>query len=66
MRVAFDGFVLDTTTYELLREGTAVPMDPQVFDALTYLVRHRDRVITKEELLDEIWGDRFVSESTLP
>ena len=40
-------------------------MQPQVFDVLGYLITHRDRVVPKEELLDEIWGDRFVSESTL-
>src|ERR1700712_2109484 len=40
-------------------------MEPQVYDVLTYLLAHRDRVVPKEELLDEIWGDRFVSESAL-
>ena len=40
-------------------------MEPQVFDVLAHLVRHRDRVVAKTELLDEIWGDRFVSESAL-
>jgi pimeloyl-ACP methyl ester carboxylesterase/DNA-binding winged helix-turn-helix (wHTH) protein len=42
-----------------------VAVEPQVFDVLVYLVRHRDRVVSKEELLDEVWGDRFVSESAL-
>jgi tetratricopeptide (TPR) repeat protein len=42
-----------------------VPVEPQVFDVLAYLVRHRDRVVPKTELLDEVWGDRFVSESAL-
>ncbi|MBN2624170.1 MAG: winged helix-turn-helix domain-containing protein, partial [Acidimicrobiales bacterium] len=36
-----------------------------MFDVLAYLMRHRDRVVTKIELLDEVWGDRFVSDSTL-
>ena len=40
-------------------------MEPQVFDVLSLLVQHRSRLVPKEELLDEIWGDRFVSESTL-
>ena len=36
-----------------------------MFDVLVYLIRHRDRVVTKAELLDNVWGDRFVSESAL-
>ena len=40
-------------------------MEPQVFGVLAYLVEHRDRVVTKNELLDKVWGDRFVSESAL-
>jgi pimeloyl-ACP methyl ester carboxylesterase/DNA-binding winged helix-turn-helix (wHTH) protein len=42
-----------------------VPVEPQVFAVLRHLVEHRERVVTKEELLDHVWGDRFVSESAL-
>jgi DNA-binding winged helix-turn-helix (wHTH) protein/tetratricopeptide (TPR) repeat protein len=51
--------------FELRRDGVMVDVEPQVFDVLAYLVRNRDRVVPKSELLDEIWGDRFVSESAL-
>lgn len=65
MRYRFGERVLDTDTVEL-RDGTAVlDVEPQVFDVLAYLVAHRDRVVPKEELLDRVWGDRFVSESAL-
>ena len=40
-------------------------MEPQVFDVLDVPGQHRSRMVPKEELLDEIWGDRFVSESAL-
>ena len=40
-------------------------MEPQVFDVLAYLLRHHERVVPKTELLDQIWGNRFVSESAL-
>jgi len=40
-------------------------MEPQVFDVLAYLVRHHDRLVPKAELLDQVWGSRFVSESAL-
>ncbi|HEU4544454.1 MAG TPA: winged helix-turn-helix domain-containing protein [Jiangellaceae bacterium] len=45
--------------------GRTLSVEPQVFDLLVYLIEHRSRVVSKEELLDNIWGNRFVSESTL-
>ncbi|MEL7206807.1 MAG: winged helix-turn-helix domain-containing protein [Actinomycetota bacterium] len=63
--VEFGDVELDLDLFELRRDGSAVAVEPQVFDVLAYLVEHRDRVVTKEELLDEVWGDRFVSESAL-
>lgn len=56
---------LDTGTIELRISGDPIRIEPQVFDVLVYLVTNADRVVTKEELLDNIWGDRFVSESAL-
>lgn len=61
----FDGSELDLDRYELRRDGTVVPTEPQVFDLLALLVRERHRVVTKEEILDAVWGDRFVSDSAL-
>jgi DNA-binding winged helix-turn-helix (wHTH) protein/pimeloyl-ACP methyl ester carboxylesterase len=57
--------VIDTTRYELRRNDAAVHVEPQVFDVLAHLVARRDRVVSKAELLDAVWGDRFVSESAL-
>ncbi len=51
--------------YQLLRAGEPVPVEPQVFDVLVFLIENRDRLISKEEILDTVWGDRFVSESAL-
>ncbi len=65
VRYVFEDCELDTTLYELRRAGQAIKVEPQVFDVLVHLVRHRDRVVTREELLDSVWGDRFVSESAL-
>jgi len=61
----FGAFELDTDQFELRRAGAPVAVEPQVFSVLAYLVEHRDRVVTKNELLDNVWGDRFVSESAL-
>ena len=63
--VRFGNFELSEERRELRRSGRPVAVEPQVFDVLAHLVRHRDRVVPKTELLDEIWGDRFVSESAL-
>jgi DNA-binding winged helix-turn-helix (wHTH) protein len=56
---------IDPGLFEVRRSGHPVPVEPQVFDVLCYLLQHRDRVVSKEELLDNVWGDRFVSESAL-
>ena len=65
MLYVFGDYELDTGTLELRRDGVPVKVEPQVFDVLVLLVRNRDRVVTKEELLDAVWGDRFVSDSAL-
>ena len=65
MEVRFADVVVDTDTMQVERAGAPVRVEPQVFDVLAYLIEHRDRMVPKTELLDEIWGDRFVSESTL-
>ncbi len=61
----FEGCVLDAQRRELWRSGKPVAVEPQVFDLLEYLVRNRDRVVTKDEIFTSIWGGRIVSESTL-
>ena len=61
----FGEFELDIRRFELRRAGVVVGIEPQVFDVLALLVRERDRVVGKDELLDTVWGSRFVSESTL-
>ncbi|HEX5967742.1 MAG TPA: alpha/beta fold hydrolase [Intrasporangium sp.] len=65
MRYSFGDVLLDTDRFLLERGGEPVHVQPQVFDVLTHLVLHRERVVPKTELLDAVWGDRFVSESTL-
>jgi TolB-like protein len=61
----FEDFVLDTERRELRRGAALLSMEPQVFDLLEFLVRNRDRVVTKDDLLASVWGGRIVSESTL-
>lgn len=61
----FSDFELDTARFQIRRRGEVVTAEPQVFDVLHYLVRHHDRVVSKDELLEQIWSGRFISESTL-
>lgn len=65
LRFLFEDYELDTARRELRRAGSLVPLEPQVFDLLAYLVRHRDRVVTKEDLFAAVWNGRFISESAL-
>lgn len=61
----FGSLHLDVGARELTVDGVATHLEPQAFDLLAYLVHHRERVVPKSELLDEVWGDQFVSESAL-
>jgi DNA-binding winged helix-turn-helix (wHTH) protein/pimeloyl-ACP methyl ester carboxylesterase len=61
----FEGCELDPAARELRNESGIVHVEQQVFDVLLHLAEHRDRVVPKTELLDEVWGDRFVSEAAL-
>ncbi|MBR0714217.1 winged helix-turn-helix domain-containing protein [Bradyrhizobium liaoningense] len=65
MRFRFENHTLDCSLRELTRDGTPVPMQPQVFDLLVYLVEQRDRVVSKDDLIAEVWGERIVSDSAL-
>jgi DNA-binding winged helix-turn-helix (wHTH) protein len=61
----FSGFSFDAAGYELDREGDPVDAEPQVLEVLALLLHHRDRLVTKEELLDEVWEGRFVGDSAI-
>ena len=65
MIFVFGDCALDLDRFELRRAGQLRPVEPQVFDLLAVLIRERHRVVPKEELLDTVWGNRFVSESAL-
>ena len=65
MPFQFEDFVLDSERRELRRAGALIAIEPQVFDLIDYLVRNRERVVSKDDLLDAVWNGRVVSESTL-
>src|SRR5437899_6541862 len=61
----FDEYSLDPELRELRRGPDIVTIEPQVFDLLTFLIRNRGRVVSKEDLMAEVWNRRIVSDSTL-
>jgi len=65
MRYSFDTFTLDTRRYELRHAGLLVPLEPQVFKVLAYLVQHADRVVPREELFERLWPGQYVSDDAL-
>ncbi|MBR1278652.1 winged helix-turn-helix domain-containing protein [Bradyrhizobium sp. AUGA SZCCT0283] len=65
MRYFFEDFALDTDRRELRRGPDVVPTTPQVLDLLEYLVRSRDRVVSKDDLVNAIWNGRIVSDAAL-
>jgi DNA-binding winged helix-turn-helix (wHTH) protein len=62
---AFEAYSLDADRRELRRAGQLVRLEPQIFDLLEYLIRSRERVVSKDDLIAAIWHGRIVSESTL-
>ncbi len=63
--IRFGDFEIDASLYELRQSGRTVAVEPQVFDLLAYLAKNADRIVTKEEIFAEIWGNRVVSDSAL-
>jgi DNA-binding winged helix-turn-helix (wHTH) protein len=65
MRLKFDDYVIDAVRRELWNGPARVPMEPQVFDLLAYLVQNPDRVVSRDELLQAIWDGRAISDSAI-
>ncbi|HTC03791.1 MAG TPA: winged helix-turn-helix domain-containing protein, partial [Xanthobacteraceae bacterium] len=65
MQFLFSDHRLDTDRRELRRGSEAIAVEPQVFDLLVYLVENRDRVVSRDDLLNAIWDGRIVSESAI-
>jgi hypothetical protein len=65
MKYQVTDYVIDTALYRISRAGDAIPVEPKVFDLLVYLIRHRDRVLARDELFQEVWNGREVSDGTL-
>ena len=65
MRYFFEEYAFDTDRRELHRGTNLVSITPQVFDLLDYLIRNRERVVTKDDLISVVWNGRIVSDTAL-
>jgi DNA-binding winged helix-turn-helix (wHTH) protein len=65
MLYLFEDFVLDPDRRELRRGDAVIAVQPRVFDLLEYLIANRNRVVSKDDILEAVWGGRIVSESAL-
>jgi TolB-like protein len=65
MHYSFETYSLDVDRQELRRGAELVALEPQVFDLLHFLIRNRDRVVSKDDLIANVWNGRAVSDSTL-
>ena len=65
MIYVFGDYALDTRLYELRHGGESCSLGPQVFNVLAYLIAHRDRVVTKDELIEHLWPAQCVSDATV-
>jgi TolB-like protein len=65
LRFVFENYAFDTDRRELQRGAAVVSVTPQVFDLLDYLIRNRERVVSKDDLINAIWNGRSVSDAAL-
>lgn len=61
----FDEFELNWDTRELFWQGEPVAVEPQAFELIHYLLRHRDRAVAKDELVEALWPERVISDSVI-
>lgn len=65
MRFLFDEFELDTERFELSLNGHALNVEPKIFDLLALLVQHPEQLFTREQLIEQVWHGRIVSDTTI-
>ena len=65
MLYSFEDYALDTDRRELRRGASLISVSPKAFDLLAYVIRNRERVVSRDDLLSSVWDGRIVSESAL-
>jgi len=65
VKYRFAQFEIDPSQHELRKAGESMHIEPQVFDLIVHLVRNRDRIVSKDDLIETIWNGRVISEAAL-
>ena len=65
MLYAFECYTFDPGRRELRRDGEVMTVEPMVLDVLEFLIRHREGIVSKDDLVTGVWNRRFISESTV-
>lgn len=65
MRYLFNDCVLDTDCYTLQRQGRDIQLQPREFKMLAYLLEQRHRVVSRQELFEQVWSGQYVSKAAL-
>ncbi|HSM19612.1 MAG TPA: transcriptional regulator, partial [Hyphomicrobiales bacterium] len=63
--IRFDDFELDIGAAELRCKGEALPVEPQVFDLIRLLVENAGRVVSRDDIIEHVWGGRIVSDTAI-
>ena len=61
----FGIYELDTSTFELMAKGARIPVEPLVFDLIAFLIKNRERLISRQELFDSLWHGKEVCDTSL-
>jgi len=61
----FESYELDTSTFELMEKGVCIAVEPQVFDLIVFLIKNRERLISRQELFDSLWHGKDVCDTSL-
>jgi len=61
----FDSFRVDTVAWKLFRGPKEIHLEPKILKLLIYLISNRARLVTRQELMDTVWGDTVISETAL-
>jgi len=61
----FEDYILDSDKHVLLKSNIEQEIEPRVFELIYHLIKHRDRLVSKDEIYEVIWENRFISESSI-